>query len=279
MKKLNIIFTIMALCAILLTTSCNKQQDLSGYMTKEEWEAWQNEHNLNNYVTHEEFEQWIAEFTANMTAYMTQEEFQEWLTQLTAQMATFMTEEEFQAWWNEHANDLDDYMTQEEFQAWLIELANDLEGYMTLAQFQEWLSQQPGGNQQITLATIYNFNVTYPAGTDVYEVLYTYTGLVGHVGATDVLLVYHNMTTYGYSGWMPLPCEFGNISFSYVSSDNGTLTFRKGPALYVTTTYNNALTLPTKAIVIPGTIYTSMIDNGVNINSYDEVVKACNLEK
>lgn len=277
MKKLHFIFAIMALCSIMLTTvSCNKNQDLSGYMTKEEWEAWQNEHNLNNYVTHEEFEQWVAQFTANLTAYMTHEEFQEWLYQLANDLATYMSNEEFQAWWNAHSNELNGHMTQAQFQEWLIELSHDMEEYMTLAEFQEWVSQH--ANQQINLATVYNFNVNYPAGTDVYYVSTTYSGLVGHINDTDILLVYFYINHWGTAGWVSVPFETGNLTYVYSKANNGTLTFSCGRALYTQANFDPQ-SFNARAIVIPATIYTSMIDNGVNINSYDEVVKACNLEK
>lgn len=183
-------------------------------------------------------------------------------------LSGYMTLEQWQAWQVEHENDFSGYMTLEQWQAWQAEHGNDFSGYMTLEQWQAWLATHSN------LVTVTDFNVTFPAANDVYQVTTTYTGLQGNVSTNDVVLVYFN-TSYG---WMQLPFEYGNNSYVYGRANNGKLTFRKGRAVHITFT-DDAETWQTKAVVIPATIYNKMAALGVDHDSYEAVAEAYNLQR
>lgn len=275
MKKSSLILSIVAMFAFsLATVSCGKEQDLSGYMTREEWEAWQQEHEneLSNYVTREEFENWVAEFTSQLTAYMTHEEFQTWLNTLANDLSSFMTTEEFQSWLAAHAHDLDGYMTQTEFQAWLLELAEDLSEYMTLAEFQSWISAH--ANIPTDIVSVYYFNITFPTDSANY-VTATYNGLVGQIDTNDVVLVYAN-TNLG--GWTQLPWVFAGGVLQFYRADSGVLTFSWGNVLNIASA-QGGFTASFKALVVPETVYNNMVAMGVDHSSYSDVVRVYGLEQ
>lgn len=138
----------------------------------------------------------------------------------------------------------------------------DLSGYLTKEEFQQWQNEN-----DVQIVTVKTFNVTIPAINDDFTSSTTYTGLKNTLKSNDVLLVYFNT---GIGGWILLPFSYGNASY-ICANNNGTLTFTKSLTIKSTA---EAETFSAKAFIIPQNVFADKCSQGVNHNSYDEVIAA-----
>lgn len=138
----------------------------------------------------------------------------------------------------------------------------DLSGYATTDQLNE-LRQQMGNK-------FFEFSVTFPSIENEYFSQTQYNGLKNKVKKEDALLVYASL----FGAWAQLPYCQSNLSITYYRTDDGTLYFRYGLANYVQFS-QEAQTMQMRAIAIPQTSLKSLKEKGVDLNSYEDVVNAC----
>jgi hypothetical protein len=139
----------------------------------------------------------------------------------------------------------------------------DLSDYVTKDELQQQL-------ESVQITQIYSFTINFPAVENEHFSQVEYTGLKGKVKKEDALLIYASIA----GAWAQLPYCLDNTAIAYRRTDNGTLYFRYGRANYVEFS-QDAQSMQMRAIVIPNSAFTSMSSKGVNMNSYEEVMKAC----
>lgn len=131
---------------------------------------------------------------------------------------------------------------------------------------------------EIAQTKVFTFNVTCQGAGQQQAESGLITRLVGEINENDAVLVFMRVSFAqgGDSYWTAQPyTDADGRKYWYMVSDSGGLYF------YVKTrdgyTWSNDINEWIKVVVIPYSVYSSNASKGVNHNSYEDVVKAYNI--